>query len=1042
MAINKFFIFYLTLLALVCTFLATSGQANAGDRFDQAWMRGAVAGFGGAYRSTLSADGKLLAHHSGGFVQITRLSDGMLVDTIQVKNWVHNLAWSKDGRHLFLGGDEELWRYALETREYKLFFTAPELGEVLGISVSPDNTRLAAVGRVNGIESYFMIPLNGSTPSGPYLMPNLEVNKLYWLPDNQRIVVNGPNVFNLTGVQSVTNASTGDAFTVSPDGTHAVQIANRTVRAVRLTDNATLWSANLPSSVFNEWIEYFANGSGIAFMDSDPESRVAVQVFAPGAGFLARVRIRGADRAWMSGFTVVPSQRRIVIPFEMRDTDWSKVESYDANADLSSASLVGTSSPRFSDRVTRLQPTVIAPGTANARPGIAYDYFDQIPKLNILEQSNGNPAITLNRLNGDGDYRTTITADGRYLLHIGRRETGAFGYHVYRTSDNQRVGSFETNDGTGHTDIGSNAVFGVNNSWKVKLFTVNTSTGVVTKSFEFPTDWDAFDLSPDGTRVAHEDSASNELWVTNTANGTRVSRLTPAMTDAVRSFTLVTPTRLMTLEFNGDQLVGALWDLSIANAVQVCRVQIPRPSGTDNCVGAVSPDLKYLALSQGYMKGVWEDRLERVHGKTHIFSVANGSLVATWDDAAPGNYYLDAEWSTDSSTLYLSQQWHGIAALRFPSGLDKVVASPNPVVGGNNSTGTVTLTGTASTALTVTLSSNSDRAVVPASVTIPAGQSSATFTVTTLGVNANTTARITATAGNSVTTDLVITPPTSMTMSVSPSTLTAGASATGTVTVNGKAGSSGIAVALTSSATGVGTVTPATVTIASGASSATFTFKAAASPVGTTTTVTAKSTTPILTASANVQVSSSSMTLTVSPSTIKGGNATLLTITLPSPAPTGGLIVKLVSDNAAVIVPAQITIAAGQSTRAFGIKTLAVTAQRTVNITATATGLSERKAAVIVAPPAVKTVESAFTSVIGGTALTLTAFLDGPAPNPFAIVAGSSDTGTGTVPNSVNVPANNTRIEISLTTKVVTQLKNLTITVGGKTVIVTVLPPP
>ncbi|HEV3468848.1 MAG TPA: hypothetical protein VG148_05975 [Pyrinomonadaceae bacterium] len=80
-----------------------------------------------------------------------------------------------------------------------------------------------------------------------------------------------------------------------------------------------------------------------------------------------------------------------------------------------------------------------------------------------------------------------------------------------------------------------------------------------------------------------------------------------------------------------------------------------------------------------------------------------------------------------------------------PAALSSVALSPTSVVGGNSSQGTVRLTAAApSGGAVVALSSSNAAAAVPASVTVPAGSASATFTVTTRAVTANTTATITA----------------------------------------------------------------------------------------------------------------------------------------------------------------------------------------------------------------------------------------------------------------------------------------------------------
>ena len=82
-----------------------------------------------------------------------------------------------------------------------------------------------------------------------------------------------------------------------------------------------------------------------------------------------------------------------------------------------------------------------------------------------------------------------------------------------------------------------------------------------------------------------------------------------------------------------------------------------------------------------------------------------------------------------------------------PPALSAVSVNPTSVVGGNSSTGTVTLTGPAPAGgISVTLSSTTG-ATVPASVTVAANATTATFTATTSAVTSNTTSTITASYG-------------------------------------------------------------------------------------------------------------------------------------------------------------------------------------------------------------------------------------------------------------------------------------------------------
>lgn len=84
-----------------------------------------------------------------------------------------------------------------------------------------------------------------------------------------------------------------------------------------------------------------------------------------------------------------------------------------------------------------------------------------------------------------------------------------------------------------------------------------------------------------------------------------------------------------------------------------------------------------------------------------------------------------------------------------PASLSSLAVSPTSVTGGNNSQGTVTLTSAApSGGATVALSSSNTNAVVPVSVTVAAGATSASFTITTRAVTGSTTATISGTYSN------------------------------------------------------------------------------------------------------------------------------------------------------------------------------------------------------------------------------------------------------------------------------------------------------
>jgi hypothetical protein len=113
-----------------------------------------------------------------------------------------------------------------------------------------------------------------------------------------------------------------------------------------------------------------------------------------------------------------------------------------------------------------------------------------------------------------------------------------------------------------------------------------------------------------------------------------------------------------------------------------------------------------------------------------------------------------------------------------PAALSAVSASPNPVVGGNSSTGTVTLTASAPVGgALVTLSSASPSFSVPTNVNVAQGATNATFAITTTPVSTTNTGTLSASYNNvTKTTTVTVKPP--LTLSIGDVSLSEGNSGT------------------------------------------------------------------------------------------------------------------------------------------------------------------------------------------------------------------------------------------------------------------------
>lgn len=196
------------------------------------------------------------------------------------------------------------------------------------------------------------------------------------------------------------------------------------------------------------------------------------------------------------------------------------------------------------------------------------------------------------------------------------------------------------------------------------------------------------------------------------------------------------------------------------------------------------------------------------------------------------------------------------AVLNLLSGtLASISLTSTTAIGGVSVTGTVALTEAAPAGgALIGLTSNIAAATVPASVTVPAGATTATFTILTSPVALLARATIAASYNlTTLNTILVVQPPIIASLALTPSTIQGGNPVTGTITLIGVAPTGGTVVTVSSSNAGVAQV-PANVVVPEGTSTVTFTV--------TTVVVSSSKTLTIRGATGGVSITS---TLTVTP---------------------------------------------------------------------------------------------------------------------------------------------------------------------------------
>lgn len=350
--------------------------------------------------------------------------------------------------------------------------------------------------------------------------------------------------------------------------------------------------------------------------------------------------------------------------------------------------------------------------------------------------------------------------------------------------------------------------------------------------------------------------------------------------------------------------------------------------------------------------------------------------------------------------------WNSVQATLsiLPPQVSSIALSPAAVIGGQPSTGTLTLSSAAGAGgATVALASNSPYATIPATATVPAGATSVTFTLGTSAVSGPVSASISASfAGSSRSNNLTINPPAVASLAFSPASVIGGQTATGTVTLNGSAPAGGFPVTLMSNSSTV--PVPATITVPAGAASQSFSVTTAA--VSGSLLVMVVASTGAISASGTLTVNPSSLvpSLSLAASSVTGGTSVTGTVGLSSAAPAGGVSVSLNSSDATVSVPASLLIAAGGLTQTFTASTIGVATTKNVTVT-TSLGAATASSTLTVNPATITSITFNPATVPGGLSSLGTIALNGPAP-PTGLSVGlaSSMTSAVTVPATVSFP--------------------------------------
>ena len=547
-----------------------------------------------------------------------------------------------------------------------------------------------------------------------------------------------------------------------------------------------------------------------------------------------------------------------------------------------------------------------------------------------------------------------------------------------------------------------------------------------------PTTVNSIAFSPDGTVIFVSTDSGIQIFDTQNFELLNEFSILPNSDNS----SLAGPVGILTVASNGSLLAAA----SPANSLLSWFGVFPNPYFASN------PPVRDLIVDPGSIRGgtpaVGIVTLSAPAPKggaiVQLSSNSTAVLIPPTVSVAAGSASASFQVTTravDASTAATITAGRGTNSRTFtetisPAVISGITISPSSVQGGLPTFGTVTLNGPAGpNGATVMLSSTNPAVSVPASITIPAGYTFASFTVSTSPVVQPATVTITAgLSATSISTTLTVIPATLISLSVSPQSIPGGTRASGIVTVSGPAPTAGTVVKLSSTASFL--TVPPSITVLPGQTFAFFTVTTTPTSAQKSALLTAQS--GLVSLSTKILVVPATLaSVTVNSPTILGGATALGTVTLNGIAASGGLVVKLASNSSYASDPRSVTILAGKSSASFSIKTKPTSISKSVTVTASSAGII-KTATLTVYPPTLKSIVLKPASVKGGAKTMGTIFINSPAPSGGLAISLHSSSEVVSVPLTVTIPPGKLSATFTIATQRVTakQLVTITATLG------------
>ncbi|MBM3466112.1 MAG: hypothetical protein FJX76_28830, partial [Armatimonadetes bacterium] len=251
-------------------------------------------------------------------------------------------------------------------------------------------------------------------------------------------------------------------------------------------------------------------------------------------------------------------------------------------------------------------------------------------------------------------------------------------------------------------------------------------------------------------------------------------------------------------------------------------------------------------------------------------------------------------------------------------------------------------------------------------------------------------------------------------ITVTPSAVVGGENASAVVSLDSPAPPGGVVVNLASSDPAIAQVSTSTVFLPEGITSVSFVVTTLPQAADETAAITASAAGVTRAAALTVEAPTPT-SVSLNPASVRGGQDSMLTVTLSGAAPPAGLSLALTSSSPEASAPAVLPVDGGATQASTTVGTTPVALDRFVTLTATYNGVSA-EGTLAIAAPRISLLAVSPTSVYGGFGATGTVTLDSVAPAGGLPLTLGANSPAAQVPPTATVPGGQTSVSYPVTT--------------------------